>query len=39
MATTYTDLGLSLMLTGENSGTWGDITNKFTVNSTRFCRI
>ena len=28
MATTYTDLGLSLMLTGENSGTWGDITNK-----------
>jgi hypothetical protein len=27
MATTYTDLGLSLMLTGENSGTWGDITN------------
>ena len=28
MATTYTDLGLSLMLTGENSGTWGDKTNK-----------
>ena len=27
MATTYTDLGLSLMLTGENSVTWGDITN------------
>jgi hypothetical protein len=28
MASTYTDLGLELMLTGENSGTWGDKTNK-----------
>jgi hypothetical protein len=27
MASTYTDLGLELMLTGENSGTWGDKTN------------
>ena len=28
MASTYTDLGLELMYTGENSGTWGDKTNK-----------
>lgn len=28
MASTYTDLGLELMFTGENSGTWGDKTNK-----------
>ena len=27
MASTYTDLGLELMYTGENSGTWGDKTN------------
>ena len=27
MASTYTDLGLELMVTGENSGTWGDKTN------------
>jgi hypothetical protein len=27
MASTYTDLGLELMATGENSGTWGDKTN------------
>ena len=28
MASTYTDLGLELMFTGENSGTWGDKTNE-----------
>ena len=27
MASTYTDLGLELMVTGENAGTWGDKTN------------
>ena len=27
MASTYTDLGLELMATGENSGTWGTKTN------------
>ena len=27
MASTYTDLGIELMLTGENSGTWVDKTN------------
>ena len=27
MASSYTDLGLELMVTGENSGTWGDKTN------------
>ena len=27
MASSYTDLGLELMFTGENSGTWGDKTN------------
>jgi hypothetical protein len=27
MASTYSDLGLELMVTGENSGTWGDKTN------------
>jgi hypothetical protein len=27
MASSYTDLGLELMATGENSGTWGDKTN------------
>jgi hypothetical protein len=27
MASTYTDLGIELMFTGENSGTWGDKTN------------
>jgi len=27
MASTYTDLGLELMATGENAGTWGDKTN------------
>jgi len=28
MASSYTDLGLELMFTGENSGTWGDKTNE-----------
>ena len=27
MTSTYTDLGLELMVTGENAGTWGDETN------------
>ena len=27
MASTYTDLGLELMATGENAGTWGTKTN------------
>ena len=27
MASTYSDLGLELMITGENAGTWGDKTN------------
>jgi hypothetical protein len=27
MASSYTDLGIELMATGENSGTWGDKTN------------
>ena len=27
MASTYTELGLQLMATGENAGTWGDKTN------------
>lgn len=27
MASSYTDLGLELMVTGENSGTWGNKTN------------
>jgi hypothetical protein len=27
MASSYTDLGLEFMVTGENSGTWGDKTN------------
>ena len=27
MASTYSDLGLELMVTGENAGTWGDKTN------------
>ncbi len=27
MASTYTDLGIELMATGENAGTWGDKTN------------
>jgi hypothetical protein len=27
MASTFTDLGIELMFTGENSGTWGDKTN------------
>jgi hypothetical protein len=27
MASTYTDLGLELMVTGENAGTWGNKTN------------
>jgi len=27
MASSYSDLGLELMVTGENSGTWGDKTN------------
>ena len=27
MASTYTDLGLELMTTGENAGTWGTKTN------------
>jgi len=27
MTSTYTDLGLELMVTGENAGTWGDKTN------------
>ena len=27
MASTYTDLGLELMATGENAGQWGDKTN------------
>jgi hypothetical protein len=27
MASSYTDLGLELMVTGENAGTWGDKTN------------
>jgi len=28
MASTYTDLGIELMVTGENAGTWGDKTNQ-----------
>ena len=28
MASTYTDLGLELMETGQNAGTWGDNTNQ-----------
>jgi hypothetical protein len=40
MASSYTDLGLELMVTGENSGTWGDKTNtNLQLSSTRFCRI
>ena len=27
MPSSFTDLGIELMVTGENSGTWGDITN------------
>jgi len=27
MSSTYTDLGIELMVTGENAGTWGDKTN------------
>ena len=27
MASTFTDLGLEIMATGENAGTWGDKTN------------
>ena len=27
MASTYTDLGVELMATGENAGTWGTKTN------------
>ena len=27
MASTYTDLGVELMVTGENAGTWGTKTN------------
>ena len=27
MPSSYTDLGIELMVTGENSGTWGDKTN------------
>ncbi|WP_339874111.1 hypothetical protein [uncultured Brevundimonas sp.] len=27
MASTYTDLGIELMNTGENAGTWGNKTN------------
>jgi hypothetical protein len=27
MASSYSDLGLELMVTGENAGTWGDKTN------------
>ena len=27
MASTFTDLGLELMATGENAGTWGTKTN------------
>ena len=27
MASSYSDLGIELMVTGENSGTWGDKTN------------
>jgi hypothetical protein len=27
MPSSYTDLGIELMATGENSGTWGDKTN------------
>ena len=27
MASTYTDLGIELMATGENAGTWGTKTN------------
>jgi len=27
MASTYTDLGIELMTTGENAGTWGTKTN------------
>jgi hypothetical protein len=33
MPSSYTDLGLELMVTGENSGTWGDKTN---TNLNRF---
>ena len=27
MASTFSDLGIELMSTGENAGTWGDKTN------------
>ena len=27
MASTFSDLGIELMATGENAGTWGDKTN------------
>ena len=27
MASTFTDLGIEIMATGENAGTWGDKTN------------
>ena len=27
MASTFTDLGIEKMATGENAGTWGDKTN------------
>ena len=27
MASTYNELGIELMATGENAGTWGDKTN------------
>ena len=27
MTSTYTNLGIELMVTGENAGTWGDKTN------------
>jgi hypothetical protein len=41
MASSYTDLGLELMVTGENSGTWGDKTNtNLEYNPIKqFCRI
>jgi hypothetical protein len=39
MPSSYTDLGIELMATGENSGTWGDKTNtNLNINSIKqFC--
>ncbi len=41
MASTYTPLGVELMATGENAGTWGTKTNTnlqiFEQNIWRFC--